>query len=280
LVDAIKKTPVVLYDYKVSNKITPSTVVLSDPNFDNGNGERIFINSIGAAWDFTPDDLDEDFFKSDLVIFGGTALVPGIHDNLTELLKKAKQNRGITIVNTVFDFRNDKQNPYKKWPLGKSSKSYQYIDLLIADKEEALRLSGKKTIETAITYFLTNKVLAVVITNGINPIWAYSNGKLFEQINLTKFPVSQSILDELKTNTQGDTTGAGDNFAGGIIASIISQLQQNHKILNLTDAITWGIVSGGFACFYMGGAYFENERFEKLKLVKSYYDAYQLQING
>ena len=74
-------------------------------------------------------------------MFGGTALVPQIHDNLTSILKKAKSRSSITIVNTVFDFRNEKSNPGKNWPMGDSDESYLYIDLLIADKEEALRLT-------------------------------------------------------------------------------------------------------------------------------------------
>jgi len=276
----LQKTPVKLIDFKLlDNETTPSTFVLSDPLYQKGHGERMFINSIGAAWHYMPEKIDDDFFNSNIVVFGGTALVPNIHDNLAQLLKKAKQRGCITIVNTVFDFRNEKQNPDKKWPLGKSSKSYHYIDLLIADKEEALRLSGKKKIETAIKYFSNKKISAVVITNGANPVLAYSNGKIFEHLDLTKYPVSQRIIKELRTNTNGDTTGAGDNFAGGVIATIISQIQHNRKYLNLKEAITWGIVSGGFSCFYIGGTYFESKKGEKLSKIKPYYKEYQLQIN-
>jgi sugar/nucleoside kinase (ribokinase family) len=66
----------------LSGTVTPSTIVLSDPDFDHGHGERVFINSIGAAWSYLPDNLNDDFFASDVVVFGGTALVPAIHDNL------------------------------------------------------------------------------------------------------------------------------------------------------------------------------------------------------
>ena len=52
LISALKKTPVVLKDFKLIDNRTPSTVVLSDPSYDNGHGERMFINSIGAAWDY------------------------------------------------------------------------------------------------------------------------------------------------------------------------------------------------------------------------------------
>jgi len=85
----------------------------------------MFLNSIGAAWDYKPEELDDHFFRSDIVVFGGTALMPQIHDSMTSLLKKAKSKGCVTIVNTVFDFRNEKADPFKKWPIGESDKSYQ-----------------------------------------------------------------------------------------------------------------------------------------------------------
>ena len=207
-------------------------------------------------------------------------MVPVIHDHLTELLQKAKSNGCITIVNTVFDFRNEKLNPAQKWPLGNSDESYQNIDLLIADQEEALRLSGEITAEAAIRFFLEKQVSALIITNGSNPVSVYSNGKLFEKLELTQLPVSKEVVDELKTETAGDTTGAGDNFVGGVIASIVNQLQNGVQYPNLREACCWGIVSGGYACFYMGGTYFEQKTGEKLSKIKPYYESYQQQING
>ncbi|MBK7709772.1 MAG: carbohydrate kinase family protein [Bacteroidales bacterium] len=159
LLSALKKTPVVLKDFKLINNQTPSTVVLSDPGFEGGHGERMFINSIAAAWEYGPADLDDDFFGSDIVVFGGTGLMPQIHDNLTSLLKRAKSKGCITIVNTVFDFRNEKDKPTEKWPLGESEESYGYIDLLITDQEEALRLSGETDQQKAINFFLAKKSL-------------------------------------------------------------------------------------------------------------------------
>lgn len=280
LLSALQKTPVVLHDYKPTENITPSTVVLSDPNYDNGHGERIFINSIGAAWEYRPEDLDEDFFHSDIVVFGGTALVPVIHDHLTGLLKKAKEKGCITVVNTVFDFRNEKLDPGKKWPLGSSDDSYRYIDLLIADQEEALRLSGQATTEAAIRFFQSQKLSSLVITNGSKNISVYSDGQFFQPIASTELPVSRKVVEELKYDKSGDTTGCGDNFAGGVIASIVNQLKSGVQHPDLREACYWGIVSGGFACFYMGGTYFEKESGEKQGKIKPYYHDYIRQVNG
>ena len=280
LLASLRKTPVILKDYKLIDNRTPSTVVLSDPSYDNGHGERMFLNSIGAAWDYIPDELDDDFFNSDIVVFGGTALVPRIHDHMTTLLKKAKSRGCITIVNTVFDFRNEKANPSEKWPMGESDESYGYIDLLIADQEEAFRLSGEHDPQAAISFFIDKKVSSLIITNGSKNISVFSDGRFFTASELKEMPVSKNVTDELKNPHSGDTTGCGDNFVGGVIASIVNQLHKGTKHPDLTEVSCWGIVSGGFACFYMGGTYFEENEGEKLARIKPYYESYKKQISG
>ncbi len=276
---SLSKTPVNMDNYKVINGPTPSTIVLSDPDFHKGTGERIFINSIGAAGNYLPEYLDDRFFSSDVVVFGGTALVPTIHDNLTELLFKAKSKGCKTVVNTVYDFRNQKANPDEKWPLGKSDDSYRNIDLLISNHEEALRLSGKTKLKEAMEFFQNLGTGAVMVTNGTKNI-ALCAGKnnFFSETKLTEMPVSATISKELKKNCSGDTTGCGDNFAGGVIASLVMQLQNNASKINLKEAGTWGIVSGGFSCFYMGGTYHQKEPGEKQKQIIPYYEAYLKQI--
>ncbi len=280
LLEALLSTPVVLHDFTLTGNSSPSTIVLSDPAYDNGHGERTFIHSMGAAADYKPEQLDDAFFNSHIVVFGGTALVPQIHDGLTGLLKKSKARGCITIVNTVFDFRNEKQNPDKKWPLGNSDESFAYIDLLIADREEALRLSGETTTEGAIAFFINSKVSAVLITNGSDPVLIYSNGTIFTALKPTQLPVSQRITEELKTSKNGDTTGAGDNFAGGVIASIANQLKVENTMPDLLEAASWGVVSGGYACFYIGGTYIEQSRGEKMKNLLPYYHSYLQQLHG
>ena len=116
--ELVKKTPLDISNYlKIGEKASPFTDVFSDPDYDNGNGERTFVNNIGAAWDYSPDFLENDFLDSDIVCFGGTALVPVIHDHLGRLLQKARRKHCISVVNTVFDFRNEKKNPGKKLPI-------------------------------------------------------------------------------------------------------------------------------------------------------------------
>lgn len=286
IMELIKNIPLETEHYKmISNKSTPFTDVLSDPDFDNGHGERTFINNIGAAWDYRPDNLDESFFKSDIVCFGGTALVPQIHDNLTALLIRAKQQGAITIVNTVFDFINEKANPGSPWMLGNSDDTFKWIDILIMDHEEALKITGKDTIDNACDYLKDKRVSSFIITSGANEIIYFSDGNTFKKTDLSKLPVSESVKQSLKNNKllKCDTTGCGDNFAGGIIFSIAMQLQSAAKgYFDLHEAITWGVASGGFACFHLGGTYLENYPGEKLIKIKEIRDYYlnQLQIQA
>jgi sugar/nucleoside kinase (ribokinase family) len=279
ILSSLKKTPVTLSDYKLIDNGTPSTIVLSDPAFDNGHGERMFINTIGAAGDYLPEDVIDEFFDSDITVFGGTALVPGIHDDLSLLLKKAKSKGCITIVNTVFDFRSEKANPDKKWPLGESDETYKYIDVLIVDREESLRLSGEHDLQAAISFFRENQLSSLIITNGSKNISAYSDGRFFAKCGSIEMPVSRKVTDELKNGHSGDTTGCGDNFVGGVLASVINQLHDGLENPDIKEACSWGIVSGGFTCFYMGGAYFEKTSGEQLSGIKPYYESYKKQIS-
>ncbi|OGJ89902.1 MAG: hypothetical protein A2487_09280 [Candidatus Raymondbacteria bacterium RifOxyC12_full_50_8] len=275
--EIVAATPLDCSRYAITFSTTPYTCVFSDPAYDHGHGERTFVNNIGAAWDLHPSDLPEAFFNSPIVLFGATGLVPNLHDGLTELTGRAHDKGCFTIVSTVYDFRNEKKDPCAKWPLGKSDETYQNTDLLITDHEEALRLSNKRTIDDAMAFFRNAGLASLVVTNGSRPVQAYSEGRAFKKTGLFSLPVSQAVVDELAANPglKGDTTGCGDNFAGGVLASIAMQMRERDAgHLDLADAIAWGIASGGFACYYMGGTYLEKTPGEKYARVKKYYDLY------
>jgi len=280
--DMVGQTPLNIENYKTSsNRTTPTTDVFSDPDYDNGHGERTFVNNIGAAWDITPEQISDEFFDSDIQCFGGTALVPHLHDNLTSLLKRSKQSDGITVVNTVFDFRNQKSNPGKPWPLLDSFDDYGLIDVLIMDCEEAMKISGTAGIDEAARFFASTQVSSFIITNGANDLYTKSNGVLFEKTELMKFPVSKMIAAEIKLNPalRGDTTGCGDNFVGGIITSLAMQIKNTVKgTFNLTEAISLGISSGGFCCFTVGGTYLEQFPGEKKQRVQTILEDYKKQL--
>jgi sugar/nucleoside kinase (ribokinase family) len=273
----VRETPLKVGYYKTGEKNTPFTDVLSDPDYDRGNGERIFINNIGAAWNFLPEDLDGTFFDSDVVVFGGTAIVPSIHAALGSLLRKAKDHKAITVVNTVYDFLSEKNDPTKRWKLGASDETFRDIDLLIVDMEEGLRLSGTSTAEAAVDFFRKACVGALIITHGSNRLHYFSNGRLFGNIGPATLPISKKVAHELKLGKgkNGDTTGCGDNLVGGVLAAIAQhQIKDPGKPSDLRLALAMGIASGGYACFYHGGTFNEELRGQKQKIIETYYRDY------
>jgi sugar/nucleoside kinase (ribokinase family) len=281
LVSQLSKTPVNIDKYKLeAGYETASTTVLSDPLFDDGHGERIFVNTIGASWNFDEDKLDDSFYNSDIVVLGATAIVPNLHKSLDKVLEKAKRKGCMTVVTTVFDSINERLAPDKRWPMGSSDDSYKYIDLLITDKEEAIRLSGESSIEDALRFFESHGVGSAIVTNGPKNVYFYSSGDKFKSQNISELPVSEAVGTELKKGRKGDTTGCGDNFAGGVISSVVFQMRENVEKFDIVEACVWGIISGGFACFYFGGTYFEETPGEKKAFIEPYYEKYKEQIKS
>lgn len=278
----IAKTPVNTDHYITVEGPSPSTDVFSDPRAHNGKGERTFVNTIGAVYSYTPKALPKRFFSADVVWFGATALTPAIHEKLSVLLKKAKDNGALTAVTTVFDFINEKRNPGKPWPMGDGAASYPLIDLLVLDWDEAVRLSGKKTLETISVFFRKSGVSAFAITHGAKDFYVWSDGRVFRKMKLTVLPVSALVDADLAAHPEqrGDTTGCGDNFAGGFISSLIRQLAEEKEPgkFDLIDAAAWAAASGGFACFCLGGTYLEKKSGEKRAKLQRYHDAYFKQL--
>lgn len=284
ILDMLSKTPVDISNYKKRPGTSPYTRVLSDPNYHGGKGERTFINNIGACWDYLPTMVSDEFYHADVLFFGATALVPGIHDHLSAMLKRGKENSRINIVTTVFDFRNESANPGRRWPLGESDESFQLLDLLIVDWDEALKISGEKDFEEAAQFFMAMGVKSFIVTHGAHDFFVWSNGAFFKECPLTPFPICAAVDAELKAHPEkrGDTTGCGDNFAGGVLTSIVKQLLAGKQAgeLEISDACAWACASGGFACFTLGGTYHEAVPGEKLSKVKPFYEAYLEQIKA
>ena len=271
MLDILSRTPVSSHEFIRKDERSPFTNVLSDPNFNLGSGERTFVNNIGAAAELKPEDLPEGFLDADILALGGTALVPTIHDQLDDILAAAGDSTFI-LVNTVFDFRNEKRSPGKPWPIGKDHRSFVSMDLLIMDREEALKISGENTLEKAIAYFAGTPLKAFMVTDGTEPVSIYDG-------QVTKLPVSRSLLDiSLSDNPDADTTGAGDNFVGGVIYSLANQLKEGTSHPDLVEAAKWGIVSGGFACTYMGGTFLEEYPGQKMEVLSKYYQLYAEQM--
>ncbi len=267
------------FDLDVSNYLireggTPFTDVLSDPSMHDGHGERTFINYIGAAGEYTKEDLPDSFFDADILIYGGTALTPGIHDDLSLFMRKGKENGCLNFINTVYDFRNEKRDSHALWPL---VEDYSLIDLIIVDHEEARRITGMDEPSSAAGFFLEAGVKSGIITDGAKDITCFSDGSLFREQGIFTMPVSDEATRWMRAKEAGeaDTTGCGDNFTGGVYTSAALQLMEEPEAApSLTKAAILGIVSGGFAGCCLGGVYYEEARGEKREKILPLIDAY------
>jgi sugar/nucleoside kinase (ribokinase family) len=261
---------------------TPSTYVLSDPRWDGGRGERCFVNDLGAALAYGPEDLPDDFFEADIVALGGTALVPALHEGLPAILARARASGALTVVNTVFDFRAERADPLGPWPLGGAGagrEAYRGADLVVMDQDEALRLSGERGLEAALRFFESSGAGAFAISRGGDEVVAWSGGGRFEARGRFELPVSARAARERGAAARGDTTGCGDNFAGGIIAALAEQMMTApSQPLDLAAAISWGIAAGAFTLGLLGGTYYESGPGEKRALVASYRDDWLAQV--
>lgn len=281
LEEILRKTPLNWDNYRQVPGRTPVTYALSDPGFDGGAGERSFINSIGVAAEFVAADIPDQFYTRAITAFGGTALVPNLHRELHVPVTRAHREGALTVVNTVYDFINQARDPRRPWPLGDSERTYAATDLLLVDAEEARRLSGESDLDKALTFFRSSGVAAAVITRGTEPALAEAGPGRFVPMDRREFPVCEQVSRDLAAGVRprGDTTGCGDNFVGGVLASLAEQIEAGETALDLREAIAWGVAAGGFACFSLGGTYLENTPGEKRNHVAEYHRAYRAQIN-
>ena len=277
--------------------LTPSTYVLSDPSWDGGHGERCFVNVIGAAQGYLPSALGEDFYGAQIIALGGTALVPCIHDGLPDILAQARSQGALTVVNTVFDFRAERRDGVGAWPLGGlpstpgqesfapgqpgPPKSYRSCDLLVMDKDEALRLSGTRDLTAALGFLEKSGVGAFAVTRGGESVLAWAGAGRFIPMQLRELPVcDRSLLDRGEKAAPGDTTGCGDAFAGGILADLALQMRGGAAALDLGEALSWGIAAGGFTLGFLGGTFYESRPGEKRERVTAFRERFLAHAAG
>ncbi len=281
MLDRVAELPLTTPEFGMMEGETQVTLVLSDPAYDEGRGERSFIINLGVSNEYGPEHAPERVFDADIALFGATALVPRLHESLDDLVVRAKKAGAITAVNTVFDFKNEKRNPEGPWPLGDTARTCRHTDLLMMDREEALAISGKNSVADAAEYFRKAGAGATVITHGANPVTYYSEGGVFAPVPISELPVCEAVgrMIAERPELQGDTTGCGDNFSGGVLASLASQKDRApEKPADLTEAVAAGIVSGGAACFHVGGVLFEKQAGEKIETVRELYADYHRQV--
>lgn len=287
----VAKTPLVAGDYRRESGPSPNTRVLSDPLANGGAGERTFINTIGVAERFRARSIPAEFFAYDVAFFGGTALVPTLHAELGEALRSSKRRGQLTVVATVYDFLNESRAPNELWPLGDGQRDYPLVDLMICDAEEARRLTGEAKPVDAVRQLLAWGAGAAIVTEGDRPVTlAAAGGGAFVETEVTTLPVSDEVrrLADTVDASQRDTTGCGDNFAGGVVAEITRQLAgggsagaaggATRRPVDLTGAVIEGICAGAAAWFQLGGTWVEPAPGAAIARLAPFREAYRRQV--
>ncbi|MDC7245313.1 MAG: carbohydrate kinase family protein [Sphaerochaetaceae bacterium] len=275
--DSLKKTPLSLDKIRVKRGRTAITYALCDTDEDY-EGTRTFISEPHIEENLTlrVSDLDRDFFSSDIVLFSCVQWEPEISDNFTDILKSCKTHNMITVVGTASD---PQMRGKDKWVLGDSDEVYRYIDVLIMNYHEALYYSGTTSLNEAISYFKKSQVNSFIITHGIEPTFVYGSAPHF-------YPIEQMIpiVDEIDTDKKmgklptGDSVGCGDNFVGGVIASIAVQMEQGKKRFDLFESVISGNLNGGITSTVKGGTFYESYAGEKKKLCEFYETKYRKRL--
>lgn len=279
-IETIRKTPLRTDRLKIVEGDSVVTHALCG-NDAQGNPSRTFIcaPSVHPSTALELEELDDDFYTSELTVFSAIQWEPLINERFSQVLRKCKEHNSITMVSTASD---PLMRGRHKWVLGDSDKVYEYIDILMMNKEEALHYSGKDDLESAVKYFQSiPSIQGVLITDGLNPTYVYGKGELCRPYH--GFIPTVHAIDEDKARgllPHGDTVGCGDNYCGGVVASIALQLKRGAGQIDLMEACILGNLSGGITSTTTGGIFKEQFFGEKQRLVDRYYRDYVKQVRA
>jgi sugar/nucleoside kinase (ribokinase family) len=290
----LAQTPLDMTCYRQKAGRTPVTHVFSDPSAQGGHGDRCFVHDPGdpgVAMD--PELFGETFTQATFAVYAGTALMPKVHEVLPSLLAKARRRGAVTIAGPVFDAYAEKAgNP---WTLGGDG-AWEHLDLLVADADEVIRLAARgdivagsvyhEAVPAAVDSLLRRGLRAAVVTRGAGPIYYRSAGGVFGNSE-GEAPACAALVAEARDREAhpGDTTGAGDNFLGALVANFVHQILADDFFpkgelhldrelfhinpLHLRKAIDFAAIAGGLACLQYGGIHIESHKGERLEQIRS-----------
>jgi sugar/nucleoside kinase (ribokinase family) len=216
LVDRGVNTSSILIDKKSKTGIT---VAMTFPH------NYAMVTYMGAMEEFSINDVDFEFLKqAKHMHFASYYLQPGIRPDCHTLFEKCK-NYGIT---TSFDPSWD---PDEEWK-DDIYKVLKNTDVFLPNEQEAINISGCKTIEDALEKLSEYSKIVVI--------------KLGEKGAITKY--QDEIIRTKTFNLEPkDTTGAGDSFNAGFISN---WLVDN----DIKKSLIMGNACGAIATTKLGGS--------------------------
>lgn len=166
------------------------------------DGQRHFIKTMNNSFrSFRKDEIDYQLIKNAKAVSLASLFSSKLSDKevIYSILKMAKDNNAITFADTV-PFNVEK-------PLDFLKEALPYVDFMLPNIEEAQLLTGKKKVEEMAEILLDYGVKNVIIKMGKEGCFIKNQGE-------------EMFIPSIKAKTI-DTTGAGDNFVAGFIASVL-----------------------------------------------------------
>lgn len=210
---------------KVSNNVQTSASVLM---IDQATKERSFFHCTGANAAFKETDINYKAIETcDIVFVTGSFLLDNFDGKDTmEFLKKCKSMRKTTVLDVCWDASG-------KW--GEIlDMSMPYIDFFMPSIDEARMLTQKNTPEEMAEIFLKKGVQSVIIKCGSQGCYVRENRHK-----------DGTIIPAFKVKNVVDTTGAGDSFCSGFLASYA-------RGKSITESAAFGNATGAHCCMAKG----------------------------
>jgi sugar/nucleoside kinase (ribokinase family) len=167
----------------------------------NSKGERLFLHRAGSSSQALSEPVD---FTAPLIgelthyHLANFCALPRMRPHAPEFLRRAREARLTTSLDTGWDSQG-------RW-MKDLGPCLPYTDLLFANEDEARMLSDGRVAEEAARFLVRQGAGCAIIKLGGRGCFVYSREF---QIHSPAFPVN--VLD---------TTGAGDCFAGGLLAAL------------------------------------------------------------
>ena len=205
----------------------------------SSEGKRRYLTNWGANDYFLNSDIKDSILKKyGLIHLCGTFAMKSFDGRSTaKLLKRAKKLNLVTCMDTIYNDKVDCVSLLKS--------SIPYLDIFFPSYEEAILISGFKSIKKNMDFLKKFKIPIVGIKMG-------ERGSIISQNNLTFLCPSFKI-------PVVDTSGAGDAFMSGLIFSIV-------KKLSIEESIIFATACAALSVGQMGA----NEGIPKPKLVKRF----------
>ena len=168
----------------------------------NSQGERSFLYYPGSTSDLHEEDISDQVLDAcDIVFIGGAMLTTGLDGApCKRLFDRARAKGKLTVMDAAWDFEN-------RW-MPKMREGLTDLDLFMPSYDEAMMLTGEKTLDKMADALFDCGVKQVIIKTGEDG--AYFAPSRDVRFTLPAYPGIKPV----------DTTGAGDAFCAGFLCGL------------------------------------------------------------